>query len=237
MPTIHGCFVTGTDTEVGKTRVSAGLLQVLAGQSLRAGGLKPVAAGMAMHDGRVVNEDVALLRAAASVPLSDAEVGAVQLQAACAPHIAAALERRELDRAALLAHVLRLAPRAQAWVVEGVGGFAVPMSAPEAPEPWGMDDFAASLGWPVVLVVGLRLGCLNHALLTAHAIRARGLALAGWVANTVDPAMPYRAENLAMLHARLGAPCLGAVPHLPSPSGAAVAAHLDAPAVLRAFGF
>jgi dethiobiotin synthetase len=220
------CFVTGTDTEIGKTRISAGLLHGFARQGLRSAGLKPVAAGMDRIDGHLVNEDVRALRDAGSLPLTDAEVGPLQFEAACAPHIAAALEGRRIDRGTILDAASALAARADALVVEGVGGFCVPLGA-----DWDTADLAAELGLPVVLVVGLRLGCISHALLTAEAIRARGLHLAGWVGNRVLREMAWAEDNIAALRheftRRHGAPCLGIVPWLADPSPAAVAAHLD----------
>ena len=230
---LHAVFVTGTDTEIGKTRVSAALLQVCARRGLRAAGIKLVAAGVDEIDGRWINEDVAVLRAASSAPLSDAETGPVQLRTACAPHLAAHLEGQTLERGVFRAHVQRMATRAQVLVVEGVGGFCVPMSAPGAENRWGMHDVAADLALPVVLVVGLRLGALNHALLSARAIEAQGLRLAGWVCNRVDPAMSSADENLATLKEWLPAPCLGDVPYLANPSPEAVADALDPQAVLR----
>lgn len=232
---LRGCFVTGTDTEIGKTRVSAALLHWLGQRGLHCAGYKPVAAGTELIDGVVVNEDVRALRDAGSVALTDAEVGPCQFEAACAPHIAAALEGRSIDRAALLQGAQALAVRAECLVVEGVGGFCVPLSP-----DFDSTDFAVDLGLPVLLVVGLRLGCISHALLSAEAIRARGLRLAGWVANTVDAQMLHRDDNLATLRHELGrrhqAPCLGVVPRLASPDPAAVAAHLDDAALRALFG-
>ena len=228
-----GLFVTGTDTEVGKTHVAAGLLHLLALDGARTAALKPVAAGLTEVDGRWVNEDVATLRAAASLPLSDAEVGPFQYRTACAPHIAARLEQRPIDRAALLAAARSLGGRCDWLVVEGVGGWRVPLGP-----GWDSADLAVDLGLPVLLVVGLRLGCLNHALLTADSVRQRGLPLLGWVANRIDPAMLYPEDNLAALHQDLrrehGIGCLGVVPWLQPPHPAAVAAHLDRPALLQA---
>ena len=169
-------FVTGTDTEVGKTHVSAALLHWAGQQGWRSAGCKPVAAGLD-DDGH--NEDVQRLRAASTLPLATQEVGPLQFQAACAPHIAAALEGRSIALGPLVAQARALAARADVLVVEGVGGFCVPLG-PEGDTA----DLAVALGYPVILVVGLRLGCINHALLTAEAVRARGLRLAGWVANT-----------------------------------------------------
>ncbi len=229
---LYGCFVTGTDTEIGKTRISAALLHWLAQSGWRSAGFKPVSAGSDVIDGQRVNEDVRALRDAGGMALSDAEVGPMQFETACAPHIAAALESRSIDRAALLNAARALAARADVLVVEGVGGFCVPLSA-----DWDTADLAGDLGLPVVLVVSLRLGCINQALLTAEAICARGLCLAGWVGNRVVRDMPRADENVAALRHELGrrhgAPSLGVVPWLAEPSTAAVAAHLD-PAALRA---
>jgi len=229
-----GCFVTGTDTEVGKTRVSAALLHLLGSDGSRSAGLKPVAAGLEEIDGRWVNEDVRLLRAAATLPSTDAEVGPCQLRTPCAPHVAAAIDGRPIDRAVLLQAARHLAARCDWLVVEGVGGFRVPLGP-----DWDSADLARDLcaahDLPVVLVVGLRLGCLNHALLTAEAVRARGLRLAGWIGTTTDPAMLRPQDSIAALRHWMthhhGSPCLGVVPWLADPSPAAVAAHLDAPAI------
>ena len=224
-------FVTGTDTEIGKTRTSAALLHWCAQQGWRSAGFKPVAAGLEA-DGS--NEDVEALRAAGSMELGSAEVGPLQFQAACAPHIAAALEGRAIDLPTLVQQARALAQRADVLVVEGVGGFCVPLTSDA-----DTADLALALGYPVVLVVGLRLGCISHALLTAEAIRARGLPLAGWVANTLDPQMPHLQANLDTLRheftRRHQAPCLGVVPRLADPTPAAVAAHLDGTALRRLF--
>lgn len=225
-PVPRGLFVTGTDTEVGKTLVSCGLLQALADQGLSTAGYKPVAAGTEARGGVEVNDDVAALCAASRPPLPSEAVCACLLKAACAPHIAARLEGREISPSALIDGARRLAGQADVVVVEGVGGFCVPLAG-----DWGTDDLAAELALPVVLVVGLRLGCLNHALLTAQAVRARGLTLAGWVANRIDPRMPWTEDNLATLQARLArhfdAPHLGTVPWLEAPSARAAADCLD----------
>jgi dethiobiotin synthetase len=231
---LRGCFVTGTDTEVGKTRISAALLHWLAQTGWSSAGFKPVAAGTSQIDGHWVNEDVRALRQASSLALSDAEVGPCQLETACAPHIAAALQNQAIDRTAILRAAQALASRTDLLVVEGVGGFCVPLSP-----DWDTADLACDFQLPVLLVVGLRLGCINHALLTAEAVRARGLQLAGWVGNSVEPAMPWLDENAATLRQRLlqqhGAPCLGLVPWLAQPTPAKVAAHLDAAALTSVF--
>jgi dethiobiotin synthetase len=229
---LHGCFVTGTDTEIGKTRISAALLHWLAQSGWRIAGFKPVSAGTDKIDGQRVSEDVRALRDAGSLALTDAEVGPLQFGLACAPHIAAAIEGRAIDRTMILNAARALAARVDVLVVEGVGGFCVPLGTES-----DTADLAGDLALPMVLVVGLRLGCINHALLTAEAIRARGLRLAGWVGNRIVRDMPCADENVAALrdwlHRRHGAPCLGVVPWLAEPDPAAVAAHLD-PAALRA---
>lgn len=227
----RGCFVTGTDTEVGKTGISAALLHWCVSQGWRSAGFKPVAAGLEQADGRWINADVQALRQAGSVLLTEAEVGPCQFKAACAPRLAAALEGRVIDFDGLLRAARQLAQQSDALIVEGVGGFVVPLDVDH-----DTADLAQALGIPVVLVVGLRLGCLNHALLTAESVCARGLRLAGWVGNTVDPAMPWMDDNLAtlreLLMARYGAVDLGWVPRLPDPSPQAILSHLD-PAGLR----
>lgn len=230
---MKGLFVTGTDTGIGKTCVSAGLTHLAAQAGLKVAAIKSLAAGQDFVDGRWVNEDVDILRQAGNLGLSDAEVCPLQLRTACAPHIAARLEGVEISREAILAAIRRVGARADVSIVEGVGGFRVPLVP-----GWDTADLALDLQLPVVLVVGMRLGCINHALLTAEALRARGLRLSGWVANTVDPDMPYLADNLAALadttHG-LQAPCWGHVPRLIHSSPAAVAAHLVQPLVLASF--
>ncbi|MDQ3060034.1 MAG: dethiobiotin synthase [Pseudomonadota bacterium] len=232
---LRGCFVTGTDTEIGKTCVSAALLHWCAAQGWRSAGFKPVAAGTQLIDGQRVNDDVRALRDAGSVRLTDDEVGPLQFEAACAPHIAAALENRAIDGPALVQQARLLTQRADVLVVEGVGGFCVPLN-----QAWDTADLAQALGLPVILVVGLRLGCINHALLTAEAIQRRGLKLAGWIGNTVDPAMIQAPATLATLQheftRRYQAPCLGQVPRLSAPDPAQVAAHLDGAALATLLG-
>ena len=221
---MNGYFITGTDTEIGKTAITAALTWLAAQRGQRAAAIKPLAAGQELIGGRWVNDDVLRLQAASNMNLTDAEVGPLQLRTPCAPHIAAKLEGVAIDRALLLAAIRSTAAKADIAFVEGVGGFRVPLI-----EGWDTADLAVDLQLPVVLVVGLRLGCINHALLTAEAIRARGLTLVGWVANTVDAAMPHVADNLASLHSGLAAPCWGHVPRLPDPNPAAIAAHLTVP--------
>lgn len=215
-------FVTGTDTGIGKTLVSSAMLHLLASSGLRAVGMKPVAAGVEMIDGLWQNEDVVQLQAAGNVDAPLALRCPYVLRAPMSPHLAAREERVRIELPVLTSAFEALALRADAVVVEGVGGFCVPFG-----DDLDSADLATALGLPVILVVGLRLGCLSHALLSAEAIRARGLTLAGWVASAVDPSMLAPEANLQTLRARLGAPLLGVVPHLASPDAAAAARHID----------
>ena len=216
------CFVTGTDTGVGKTLISAALLHGLAQASLKTVGMKPLAAGAEMRDGRLYNDDVAALEGASSLSVPRELVVPYLLREPAAPHIAAALEHTAIDPQRLLTAYAQIAAQADAVVVEGVGGFRVPLT-----DDFDTADLAEKLQLDVILVVGLRPGCLNHALLTAEAIAARGLRLAGWVANQIDPAMPHQQDNIDALRSRLSAPLLGIVPHMAHASAAVAAQYLD----------
>lgn len=215
-------FITGTDTEIGKTLVSSALLRRLAAGGIRAAGMKPVAAGATLRDGVWHNDDADQLVAAANVALPPELATPYLLREATAPHIAAMQEHIIIDLAHIQACYQQVAASADAVVVEGVGGFCVPLSA-----QFDTADLARQLDLPVILVVGLRLGCINHALLTAEAIRARGLTLAGWVANGIDPAMPHAEDNVEALITRLSAPLLGVIPWLAVPSAETAADFLD----------
>lgn len=218
-------FVTGTDTGVGKTLVACALMHALRRTGCSVAGMKPVAAGIQTIAGRETNEDVEALRNAASLEIDRPTINPYLLRAAVSPHIAANRESTEIGLAPILRAYSDIAARADSVIVEGCGGFVVPLAP-------GLDtaDLAVALGLPVILVVGMRLGCLNHALLTQEAVARRGLDLAGWVANRIDPAMPRQEENIAALAARLGAPLLGSVPHVADGGPAAAAACLSLPA-------
>ncbi len=217
-----GCFVTGTDTGVGKTLVSAALLHTLARHHRRVVGMKPVAAGLIEHRGQWVSEDVLALRAASTLAVPAELDNPVALPEPLAPHIAAERAGRVVTVAGLLAAHRELRQRADVVVVEGAGGWRVPLNDRET-----LADLARDIGAPVVLVVGLRLGCLNHALLSADAIRADGLPLAGWVANAIDPDMACMEENIATLRRWLPAPLLGTVRwHAESPDPGSIALNL-----------
>jgi dethiobiotin synthetase len=216
------CFVTGTDTEIGKTLISSAILHALVQAGVRAAAIKSVAAGATLRGQVWHNDDADALAQAANVVLPMELAVPYLLQKAAAPHVAAKLEGVTIDIAHIKRCYAQVAELADAVVVEGVGGFCVPLS-----DDTDTADLAQQLGLPVIMVVGLRLGCLSHALMTAEAIAARGLKLAGWVANTVDAGMPYAEDNVAALTARLPAPLLGCVPRLPAPLPAAAAAYLD----------
>jgi dethiobiotin synthetase len=219
----RGVFITGTDTGVGKTLAASALIHALVDRGLDVMPMKPVAAGAMVHDGGWANEDtIALLRAAGRDGARAADANPILLREPMAPHIAAARERREITLAPILEAFARLRGAADFVVVEGVGGFRVPLS-----DSLDTVDLAKALALPVVLVVGLRLGCLNHALLTAQAIRAAGLPLAGWIANAIDPQMGVADENVDALRERLAAPLLGRLPYMEQPIAPALARCLD----------
>ncbi len=220
----RGYFVTGTDTGVGKTRIAAGLIAALRAQGHRVAGMKPVASGCVATPDGLRNEDALALIEASGLDLPYDWVNPYAFAQPIAPHIAAADAGRPI-RFAPLEHALeRLYDRADRVVVEGVGGWRVPLG-PDGDAA----DLAAALGLPVVLVVGLRLGCLNHAALTVADLRRGGLSLAGWVASTVEPGFARAAQNLAALADIIEAPRLGALAHLPLTSPCEVAASLQLP--------
>ena len=216
-----GLFVTGTDTGVGKTLASSALLHAFGGIGLRVAGMKPVAAGAELVDGAWVNEDVAAIRAAGNVEAPAELTNCYLFREALAPHIAADRKGVAIEIPRIAAACEELAARADLVVVEGVGGFRVPLSATT-----DSADLARRLGLPMILVVGMRLGCITHALLTAEAIAARGLVLAGWIANRIDPGMAAYDENLAALAARLDAPFLAELPFMDVPDAARASRYL-----------
>ena len=225
---MSGIFVTGTDTGVGKTRVATGLCRVYAGRGLRVAAMKPVASGCLQTPLGLRNDDALALQAAATVRAAYEEVNPFAFEAAIAPHIAAADAGIVVDPAVLDRAFERLVLRSDHIVVEGAGGWLVPLG------PAGsFADLAVHWRLDVVLVVGLRLGCINHALLSTEAIERRGLRLTGWVGNSIEPAFARQDANLEALRERIAAPCLGVLPHAPQMSPDEVAAILGADAVLR----
>jgi dethiobiotin synthetase len=220
--TSHGFFVTGTDTGVGKTLTACALLHAFSARGLRTAGMKPVAAGAQRSSGEWRNDDAERLAAASSITAPRALFNPYCFEPPIAPHIAAQAAGVTIALHAIVAAYRELAARADVVVVEGVGGFCVPLNAQE-----DAADLAQRLGLPVLLVVGMRLGCLNHALLTAQAIRARGLTLAGWVANHIDAAMANADDNVAALEQRLAAPRIARVEFSQPPDARHIARAFD----------
>jgi dethiobiotin synthetase len=220
----HGVYVTGTDTGIGKTLSSCTLLHALRARGLRAVGMKPLASGCDITPEGLRNEDALALRDASDPRPAYADINPFALPAPLAPEIAAREAGVEVTLAPILAAHARLAAMADAVVVEGVGGWMAPLAT-------GLmqADLVRALELPVVLVVGLRLGCLNHAYLGARAIQADGCRLLGWIGSGVDPDMLRIDENRALLAARLPAPCLGWLPWQSEPDPGLLAGRLRLP--------
>lgn len=208
---MRSLFITGTDTGVGKTFSSTVLLHALRQRGLRAVGMKPVASGSEPGPQGWRNDDALKLQAASHPMPRYEDLNPYALPAPLAPEIAAREAGVQVDMAILQAAFERLRAQSDVVVVEGVGGWAAPL-APQLEQA----DLARAWDLSVVLVVGMRLGCLNHARLTARAIAADGLALVGWIANEIDPQMARRDENFELLSQRLQAPCWGRLPNVPS---------------------
>lgn len=215
-------FLTGTDTEIGKTFITCALLHRAAESGWRAAGVKPVAAGTDLNG---LNDDVENIRRASNVQLPQNVINPYCFTAAIAPHIAAAEENVSIDFKVIQSACLAACEAADFVVIEGVGGFRVPL---------GVDrdsaELAVELKLPVILVVGMRLGCINHALLSTESIMARGLCIAGWVANCIDPEMARQEENLATLKKLIAAPLLGVVPYNAEAGPRGAAGFLQLPA-------
>ena len=218
-------FIAGTDTEVGKTFTTCALLHRARADGRTALAMKPIAAGAEEVDGRLINEDAAALTQACSFDPGLELLNPICLAEAIAPHIAAANEGVRIEPEPIFRARDALAAQADLLLIEGVGGFRVPLD-----DDYDTADLAVALGAPVILVVGLRLGCINHALLTVDAIAARGLPLAGWIGNAIDPEMSRREENLTALEARIDAPLLGTLPHLAGGDARELADRLSLPA-------
>ena len=226
--TANSYYVTGTDTGIGKSVASAALLRALCARGLRAVGMKPVASGCERTAEGWRNEDaLALQQASDPVPAYD-DINPYALPLPLAPELAAAAAGVTMELPPIIAAYQRLQSQADAVVVEGVGGWAAPLSA-----TIDQLDVVRALRLPVVMVVGLRLGCINHARLTARAIAADGADLVGWIANDIDPAMACVDDNFAILQRVLPAPCLGRLPHAPGASPQSLAAALDCGILLR----
>ncbi|EAR60835.1 dethiobiotin synthase [Neptuniibacter caesariensis] len=216
-------FIAGTDTDAGKTVVSAGLLAAANKKGWSSMGLKPIAAGCERTDEGLRNSDALILQEAASIKLHYDQVNPVTFEPPIAPHIAAIHEKRMLsaDRIAALCKGALMQP-ADFAVVEGAGGWRVPLNQRET-----VAHIPKQLNIPVIMVVGMKLGCINHALLTAEAIARDGLQVAGWVANRVDPQMDCYDENVDTINSMLRAPLLGEIPFLEEPTAENAAQYIN----------
>lgn len=200
-------FVIGTDTNVGKTYIASGLVQHFVQAGYTTIGMKPIASGCELNQqGELLNEDVIKLRDASNVQATLDLINPYRFAPAIAPHLAAEQIGVMMQLDTIKQAYLQLTAMAEVVIVEGAGGFFVPINATET-----LADLASTLDIPIILVVGMRLGCINHALLTVEAINARGLTLAGWVANQIDENMSMFDENLMSLKQRIVAPCLSVV--------------------------
>jgi dethiobiotin synthetase len=208
---LRSFFITGTDTEVGKTLVSGALVLKLREAGLNSVGFKPVVAGTYLDsNNQKLSEDLETLRSASGINPGEQSLCPYVLDEAAAPHIAAKRQAISLDATTILDTFNTLAQDFESVLVEGAGGFLVPLNEQE-----DLGDVAQAMDLPVILVVGMRLGCINHALLTCEAIQSRQLTIAGWVANTLSNEMPFLEENIQTLKDRIFAPFLGAIPSLP----------------------
>jgi len=206
-------YVTGTDTEVGKTLVSGALIIKLRQAGLSSVGFKPVVAGTYIDsNNQKLNEDIEALRIASGLNPDEQSLCPYVLDEPAAPHVVAKRHAISLDATIILDAFNALAQTYESVVVEGAGGFLVPLNEQE-----DLGDLAQAMDLPVILVVGMRLGCINHALLTCEAIQSRQLTIAGWVANTLLKEMPLLEENIQTLKDRIFAPFLGTIPSLPVP--------------------
>ncbi len=204
---VQSYFIIGTDTNVGKTYVASQLIQHFVAAGYKTIGMKPIASGGELaENGELNNEDVLTLKAASNIQTANNLISPYAFAPAIAPHIAAQQEGVSIRIDAIQQAYMQLTKLAEVVIVEGAGGFFVPINAKQT-----LADVAVALNIPVILVVGIKLGCINHALLTVEAIQARGLSLAGWVANQIEPEMPMIEENLATLKQRISAPCLSSV--------------------------
>ena len=215
---MNSLFVTGTDTGIGKTVASTAVLHAMRAQGLRAVGMKPVASGCVATMEGWRNDDALALQSASEPVPAYADLNPYALPQPQAPEIAAREAGVEIALEPIVAAFERLRAQADTVIVEGVGGWAAPLTA-----TLDQRHLVEALGLQVVLVVGMRLGCLNHARLTARAVQADGARLVGWIANEIDPQMERRDENFALLNARMPVPCWGRLPYAPAADARALA--------------
>lgn len=223
--TPHAFFITGTDTEIGKTTVASALLHKANQHGLSTLACKPIASGCSTTPLGLRNDDALLLHAHCSVTIPYEHINPYAFEPAIAPHIAAQQAQQTIEATALTQAIhYILEQQAEFTLIEGAGGWHVPINAQQR-----LSDIAISMALPVIVVVGIRLGCINHALLTIESIQRSGLPLAGWVANQLQPQRPSDKENIRYLTEQLPCPLLGAVPFLAAPSAQACAPYLSLP--------
>jgi len=218
----EGYFITGTDTECGKTEITLGLMQKLQSTGYSVLGMKPVASGAVPTADGLRNDDARRILRQASIPLQYDLINPFAFEPPIAPHVAAEQAGMDIRFGRILESLRELSNRADLVVVEGVGGWRVPLGNDGA-----VSDLARAMNLPVVLVVGMKLGCINHALLTAESILSGGFKMTGWVANVVHPEMLEQEANIATLKREITAPCLGVVPYMPQITVQAVADRLQ----------
>ena len=211
MTKLSGFFITGTDTEVGKTLVSGALILKLRAQGKHAIGFKPVVAGTYQSaDGKLLNEDLETLRIASQLAPDQVNLSPYILDMPVAPHLAAANKGIVLQLSTIMQSLHETQKHSNCLIIEGAGGLLIPLNDHE-----NLGDLVQQIGLPVILVVGMKLGCINHALLTQEAIKARGLKIEGWIANSLSSEMFLLKENVDTLQAKIDAPFLGLIPTLP----------------------
>lgn len=229
MSLANSFFITGTDTEVGKTLVAGALIQKMRAQGIHALGFKPVVAGTYQdHDGKILNEDLETLRLASQLRPEELVLCPYVFELPIAPHIASGKQGINLELKIMSDAYDQIRTQAEAVIVEGAGGFLVPINTAE-----NLSGLAQKLDLPIIMVIGMRLGCINHALLTEEAISSRQLKIAGWVANTLSSEMPFLEENVKYLQSNLKSPLLGVIPTLPE----ALQKQMNAPYSLEALQF
>jgi dethiobiotin synthetase len=212
MSMANGFFITGTDTEIGKTLVAGAIIHKIRAQGIHALGFKPVVAGTYQNqEGKILNEDLETLRLASQLAPDQMVLCPYVFEMPIAPHIAAEKLGITIDLQIIMAAYEQIHRQAESVVVEGAGGFLVPINATE-----NLSDLAVKLNLPIIMVVGMRLGCINHALLTEKAISSRQLKLIGWIANTLSSEMPFLQENIQSLQNKMKVPLLGVIPSLPA---------------------
>jgi dethiobiotin synthetase len=220
----RGWFVTGTDTGVGKTGVALGLMHKLQAQGCKVAGMKPVASGCVATADGLRNDDALRLQLQSSLQLDYSQVNPYAFEPPIAPHLAAAQAGVRIETGRIIDACTRIATRVDHTVVEGIGGWLVPLNEQET-----LADLARGLQLPVILVVGIRIGCLNHALLTVESMEHHGVPLAGWVANCLLPVDITNEANIAALETRIHAPLLGVLPWVTMPDVRTFASHLRLP--------